>query len=739
VAAPPRPDDGASLTSSGAAQEGKPLRVGAPLFVASLAFAGTALVLLAARPPAWTLAFLPAPAGAAALALVIGFRSRGAHGRLLGLDICSSLLLGTLAVFWSAQGDPTDFDLAGWAAAVTMGGAAIFAWAWESRGAPASERIPAKPAARPTFAHTLAFVIQGLAFVLALSIWAWGPSPIAVAYAFLAGGASFLPVLGLSLACLWPGRAGRSLRWAALGGLFAASVWYTASTMVALEQARVLPWDEVVYRLAEPGGRAILAESLLSWPAALLAILLFGLHAPLAALLARLAPSTNALTALRLTLGVYAAGTLLIQKPLLFHRGLAERVLVGSVAPWAGFHARDHVAAQRPIDTATASALRARLEPPEWEEGTALPLMQLAGLYQGRSIVLVVLESHRASDVAGLGEGAALHEPLSPELSRLLAEGLSFTNYVGPSHPTSAALWTILTGLPLYSGDPPGLRAPQATRLGRVPDFRRLGYRCDFMCPAPPRFDNWDRLLGEAGARWWIESDEVAGLPQGEWSAWGMPDEQLYRAALSRYGANRAASRPFLLGLLTVSNHSPYSFPERLGDRVLTRDHVGGMLYADHHMGAFLRLLQSGPPADRPVVFVTSDTANLRGLRGIEPAGHEGLEAFRIPGLLLLPDGRLAGESYDGLFCHEDLLDLLYMLVAPTPGSAKFVERRREAASLLGGRIFLTTGSYLLDDRLFAIAERYRLEPRTETPDRERLLELRRRFQEDERRLWPAS
>ena len=45
-------------------------------------------------------------------------------------------------------------------------------------------------------------------------------------------------------------------------------------------------------------------------------------------------------------------------------------------------------------------------------------------------------------------------------------------------------------------------------------------------------------------------------------NAWGMADEDLYTLALREADADHAAGTPFLLQLMTTSNHRPYTYPD---------------------------------------------------------------------------------------------------------------------------------------------------------------------------------
>jgi hypothetical protein len=501
-----------------------------------------------------------------------------------------------------------------------------------------------------------------------------------------------------------------------------------------------LLWEELVSRVRDPGSWDILVEGLLSFRAALLTLVLFGGLPVLARMLGRMRRESSFLVLLRILALVLVCGSLFVRQSMSISPTLAERYLANSSAPWSSVHDRDF--RPRAIDWSVAEKVRTHFDPPIWEPEAAPPLDSLAGRYRGRSIVFLLLESQSPTNVAGLGEGAYAHQPSAPHLTRLMKEGLFFTNYIASGFDTRSAMWTVLTGLPLPMGNPAGVqRAPEAARVGRMADFLALGYRCDWLYAGSPRFDNWDLLMQGAGVRWWIDAAESRNLPRDYWTSWGMPDEALHSIALERYRQAVKDEQPTFIGVLTVSNHTPYSFPDMVDGQRLSKDQFGGTRYADHAMNELVEQLRSLPEKDWPIIFVTADTSFIENLREIEPWGILALEGLRIPGLILLPDRYLAGERYEGLFSHEDVLDFLYMLVAPEEETreGKFRAHRR-AVVFANSYQVLSRNSYFASPNHWFQIEGYWALKETEAPPERSLIE--KAWEEHRKiddKLWPAE
>ena len=686
---------------------------------------------------------LPVGATAAAALVLEGVRRRSWPERAAALDAAVLVALGSVAGYATAVGMPPPVDVPTALAGVLVLGTAVVAWAANAAAAP----IPVSGASRLggrlrtlrwERAFALGIVILGIG--LAKCAWAFAA---AIPYTWLVASYSYAPLFLLCLLCLPGGRVGQATSALAMAALLVAAVWDLASTEVVLALAEPLTWADVLVRFEDPASFRILAENLRSWTALLLVVGVLGGFVGLSRLLARLRPGANGWALVRVAALVLFSGRLLVAGQAVIAPRLAERYVAAASAPWSSVHVPPSY--DRRLDAAAAREVRLAVESPVWEDGKAPLVAELAGRYAGRSVVLVMLESHRASDVAGLGEGSLGHQRASPRLSALADEGLLFTNYFQASRPTHSALWAVVTGLPYVGGQhKPVYSGPEAARVGRMPDFAALGYQCDWICPASTRFDNWYRLMQHAGARYWINPPETAGLDRTYWTAWGMPDEELMEVARRRFEDVTASGRPVFLGLLTISNHHPYAFPDEIDGVSLTHDLHGGMRYADLAVGRLVDSLHRLPEPRRPIVFVTADTTDSEGLVEAEPMGIANLEGLRIPGLLLLPDRALAGARYEGVFAHEDALDLLYLLVAPRVSSPKFLRRHRVVASTTGMLVTPTTYYDPRGDRFFAIRSRWDLVPVEHPPDRERLLAARDWFDRARDRLWmdpgkPAS
>ena len=671
------------------------------------------------------------------LALSLIARVADWPSRAVALDLSVLLATGMFAVYATGMGEATDLNFGLVLTLLLVLGTLAFAIYLEKN---AESREASSTWLRLNWHHALAFTILALGITLAVSSWAFGLSTKVTPYAWLVSSFSFWPVLVFSFACLLTGRLGWILAFLSLAILEVAAIWYVASTEVVVYQDHPLLSEELRSRVRDPGSWDILVDGLFSLPTLVLTVVIFGGFPILKRAFGKMERGSSLLVLIRVLAVVLVSGSLFVQQRQVVSPSLAERYLVNSSAPWAGVH--DRTRNPRAIDWEQATRARTSLEAPIWEAGPAAPLDSLAGRYRGRSIVFLLMESQASTNIAGLGEGAFAHQASAPHFSRLMNEGLVFTNYFAAGFDTRSALWTVVTGLQMPMGNPAGVqRAPETARVGRMPDFKALGYQCDWLYAGPPRFDNWDLLMAGAGVRWWMDASETRDLSRDHWSSWGMPDHALYPIARDRYLSSLEKSDPTFIGVLTISNHPPYEFPETVNGQRLSMDNFGGTTYADHAMNELVTNLRAIPKDNRPIIFITSDTSYIENLRQVEPWGILALEGLRIPGLLLLPDGFLADERFEGVFSHEDALDLLYMMVAPeeeTQGG-KFLSYHRTvgfANSYQG----LTRTTYLASpDRWFEIVSNWGLSETDQPPERKRVEKAWEQFRRTNALLWPTT
>ena len=140
-----------------------------------------------------------------------------------------------------------------------------------------------------------------------------------------------------------------------------------------------------------------------------------------------------------------------------------------------------------------------------------------------------------------------------------------------------------------------------------------MGYDSVFVYGGRGYFDNMNAFFSGNGYRV-VDQSSVNEADIHFKNAWGMADEDLYRETLKLADANYAQQKPFLLQLMTTSNHRPYTYPEGRIDIKSGNGRDGAVKYTDYAIGQFLNEARKKPWFDNTIfVFVADHTAGSAG------------------------------------------------------------------------------------------------------------------------------
>ncbi|MCL5059379.1 MAG: sulfatase-like hydrolase/transferase, partial [Candidatus Thermoplasmatota archaeon] len=176
-----------------------------------------------------------------------------------------------------------------------------------------------------------------------------------------------------------------------------------------------------------------------------------------------------------------------------------------------------------------------------------------------KNVVIVTLESLSSSFMAHGGDTRGL----TPNLDRLAGESLFLANLRATGNRTVRGLEALSLAIPPLPGHSIIWRKDNQNleTLGAV--LADHGYVNRFLYGGYARFDNMDAYF--AGNHYQpIDRSRFPERHRGFGNIWGLADEHLYDYALEQMDRDAASGRPFLMHLMTTSNHTPFTFPEGL-------------------------------------------------------------------------------------------------------------------------------------------------------------------------------
>jgi phosphoglycerol transferase MdoB-like AlkP superfamily enzyme len=232
------------------------------------------------------------------------------------------------------------------------------------------------------------------------------------------------------------------------------------------------------------------------------------------------------------------------------------------------------------------------------------------GVPRTPNIILVTIESLSAKY---LGSNAGPGN-LTPNLDDLRKKSLYFSNFYATGTRTDRGLEAITLSMPPTPG------RSIVKRVGRESGFaslgrqvRELGYDPVFLYGGRGYFDNMNAFFSGNGYR----VEDQSSVKEDEISfknAWGMADEDLYNQALKLADTSFSKEVPFLLQLMTTSNHRPYTYPAGRIDIPSGQGRDGAVKYTDYAIGKFLDEARTKPWFGNTLfVFVADHTAGSAG------------------------------------------------------------------------------------------------------------------------------
>lgn len=236
------------------------------------------------------------------------------------------------------------------------------------------------------------------------------------------------------------------------------------------------------------------------------------------------------------------------------------------------------------------------------------------------NIVLVTIESFSAKYMGSNGDD----RNLTPNLDALRKQSLYFNNFYATGTRTDRGLEAITLAIPPTPG------RSIVKRIGRESGFASLGqqlhavgYDSVFVYGGRGYFDNMNAFFSGNGYR----VVDQSSVPEEEIhfkNAWGMADEDLYKQTLKLADADYAKQQPFLLQLMTTSNHRPYTYPDGRIDIASGNGRDGAVKYTDYAIGQFLEQARSKPWFDNTIfVFVADHTAGSAGKEDLPISNYQ--------------------------------------------------------------------------------------------------------------------
>ncbi len=326
----------------------------------------------------------------------------------------------------------------------------------------------------------------------------------------------------------------------------------------------------------------------------------------------------------------------------------------------------------------------------------------LAAPGQARNVLIIALEGIPGAYIRANREAIGSHyqEDLMPNLSRWAERGMNTPDYVLHTHQTIRGLYAMLCGDydKLNNGTPKGVEMLTLNERNQAclpAQLREHGFSTHYLQGAGLRFMAKDKIMPHIGfdathGLEWFSNSNYLEFP------WGKDDKAFFEGALDYVDQLKKQKQPWMLTLLTVGTHQPYSAPDDYLQRYETPKQAA-VGYLDDALDQFLAGLERQGVLKDTLVVITSDESH--GIDGVRLASSWGFNLTLAPEQAQLP--RLNAGVYGHVDLSTSILDY-FDLPVPTALSGRSLFRDydsgREIMSFTNGKLRYHNGQGIFSE-----------------------------------------
>ncbi|MCG7657194.1 LTA synthase family protein [Wielerella bovis] len=201
------------------------------------------------------------------------------------------------------------------------------------------------------------------------------------------------------------------------------------------------------------------------------------------------------------------------------------------------------------------------------------------------------------------------------------------------------------------------------------------GYRVVYITAGNGGWRNFDQFLKHLGVHEFVDETFLRQrYPQASSSAWGVPDEYMFRYAAERLQQAQNDKQPVFIMMLSVTHHPPYQLPTgqnrqqfdfqdaelarfaKMGNTTQINEIFNTSRYTNDQLGAFI---SQAKQLGNTIVAATGDH-NIRGIG--YPKTEESALEHAVPFYLWLPENLRGNAVYQAerVGSHKDVMPTLY-------------------------------------------------------------------------------
>ena len=230
------------------------------------------------------------------------------------------------------------------------------------------------------------------------------------------------------------------------------------------------------------------------------------------------------------------------------------------------------------------------------------------------NIIIIIMEGMSARFVEKLGG----MKSITPNIDRLIDEGVLFTNCYANSYRTDRGVICTLSGYPSFPKTSVMKSTIKSQKLPSVAlSLGRAGYTNTFLYGGDINFTNMKGYLYSTGYHYTFADKDFSSAEQ-ESHEWGVGDDitfnRLYDVVMSQ------TKEPWHITHLTLSSHEPWNVPY---DRIPEDKIANSFAFTDEQLGKFIDRLKKTDKWENTLVVCIPDHSVVGYPKGIKQTDRE--------------------------------------------------------------------------------------------------------------------
>lgn len=297
------------------------------------------------------------------------------------------------------------------------------------------------------------------------------------------------------------------------------------------------------------------------------------------------------------------------------------------------------------------------------------------GLAKGRNLIFIQVESLENSVINEKISG----QEITPNLNRLLKDGLYFSNYytqIGPGTTADAEFSTLNSLYPLPD-TVAFIKYAYNDYLALPGLLQTNGYSTHSLHGDVASFWNRANIYPRLGyTKWFSKSDFVVSREIG---AYGLGDEDFFTQSLPKL---ESMPQPFMANLITLSSHTPFKLPADLNTLTIPasttlketqQNYLESIHYTDQTIGKFIEALKQKGLYKNSLIVIFGDHGSFTNIgqalkSKTEKTIFSDLQNTQVPLIILAPSTTLRGVNTFPA-SHIDIYPTIANLLGVTRGN----------------------------------------------------------------------